>query len=101
MLMRVREAMQDKTATKLSGHVEVDESMIGGKSRNMHHARREQMKAAGFEKAIALGMVEQACHGFNSWAKAIYNPRTVGRDWYLRTCRFTDSRNAQGLDAGR
>ena len=39
MLHRIREAMQDKTATKLSGEVEVDESFIGGKARNMHQAR--------------------------------------------------------------
>ena len=30
MLHRVREAMQDKTATKLKGEVEVDKSFIGG-----------------------------------------------------------------------
>ena len=42
MLHRIREAMQDKTATKLAGEVEVDESFIGGKARNMHAKRRER-----------------------------------------------------------
>jgi transposase-like protein len=61
MLMRVREAMQDKTATKLAGEVEVDESFIGGKARNMHAKRREQLitGTGGKDKAIALGMVER------------------------------------------
>jgi orotate phosphoribosyltransferase-like protein len=43
MLLRVREAMQDKTATKLASEVEVDESFIGGKARNMHRAKRERV----------------------------------------------------------
>ena len=43
MLHRIREAMQDKTATKLSGTVEVDESFIGGKSCNMHAKRRAEV----------------------------------------------------------
>ncbi len=61
MLHRIREAMQDKTATKLAGEVEVDESFIGGKSRNMHRAKRERVitGTGGKDKAIALGMVER------------------------------------------
>jgi transposase-like protein len=61
MLHRIREAMQDKTATKLKGEVEVDESFIGGKSRNMHAKRRAQVitGTGGKDKAIALGMVER------------------------------------------
>jgi transposase-like protein len=61
MLHRVREAMQDKTATKLAGEVEVDESFIGGKSRNMHAKRRAEVitGTGGTDKAIALGMVER------------------------------------------
>ena len=61
MLHRIREAMQDKTATKLAGEVEVDESFIGGKSRNMHAKRRAEVitGTGGADKAIALGMVER------------------------------------------
>jgi transposase-like protein len=61
MLHRVREAMQDKSATKLAGEVEVDESFICGKSRNMHRAKRERSihGTGGMDKAIALGMVER------------------------------------------
>src|SRR5207247_7366175 len=41
MMHRIRLAMQDEnTGGKLSGHVEVDESFIGGKARNMHKAER-------------------------------------------------------------
>jgi transposase-like protein len=61
ILHRVREAMQDKNATKLAGEVEVDESFIGGKARNMHRERRERVitGTGGKDKAIALGMVER------------------------------------------
>jgi transposase-like protein len=61
MLHRVREAMQDKSVTKLSGEIEVDESFIGGKSRNMHRSRRERVitGTGGNGKVIALGMVER------------------------------------------
>ena len=61
MLHRIREAMQDKTATKLTGEVEVDESFIGGKARNMHKERRTRVitGTGGKDKAIALGMIER------------------------------------------
>jgi transposase-like protein len=36
MLQRLRLALQDENAGKLSGNVEVDETYIGGKARNMH-----------------------------------------------------------------
>jgi transposase-like protein len=35
---RIRLAMQNGSLNKLSGHVEVDETFIGGKARNMHRA---------------------------------------------------------------
>lgn len=36
LLHRIRKAMQNGSFAKLSGHVEVDETYIGGKARNMH-----------------------------------------------------------------
>lgn len=44
MLHRIRLAMQDtETGGKLGGDVEVDETYISGKARNMHKARRERV----------------------------------------------------------
>jgi hypothetical protein len=43
MLHRIREAMQDKSSNKLGGEVDVDETFIGGKSRNMHRSKRERV----------------------------------------------------------
>ena len=62
MLHRIREAMQDKTAAKLAGEIEVDESFIGGKARNMHksvRARRPPDSRGAAGKAVAFGMVER------------------------------------------
>jgi transposase-like protein len=43
MLHRIRLALQNPTAAKLSGEVEVDETYIGGKARNMHKDRKARM----------------------------------------------------------
>ena len=44
MLHRIRLAMQDKsTGGKLSGEVEVDETFIGGKARNMHKSKLRRL----------------------------------------------------------
>lgn len=61
LLHRIRESMQDKTATKLGGEVEVDESFIGGKARNMHRSRRERVitGTGGTDKEIVFGLVER------------------------------------------
>ena len=61
MLHRIRLAMQNDPAFKLSGEIEVDESFIGGKARNMHASKREQKihgRGPG-DKAIAFGMLER------------------------------------------
>src|SRR6202167_1240730 len=42
MLQRIRVAMKDEHGGKLGGEVEVDESMIGGKARNMHRSKRAE-----------------------------------------------------------
>ncbi|MGA3095898.1 MAG: IS1595 family transposase [Bryobacteraceae bacterium] len=66
MLHRIRLAMQGKTFNKLGGpgggEVEVDESFIGGKARNMHYARKIEVQKEGRNtggKAIVMGMLER------------------------------------------
>lgn len=51
MLQRIRLAMQDDlTGGNLGGHVEVDETMIGGKARNMHKSRKHRADVQGPQK---------------------------------------------------
>ena len=64
MLHRIRLAMQAKSFTKINGDVEVDESYIGGKSRNMHKSKRarigmKQGKTPG--KVVVMGLLDR--HG--------------------------------------
>jgi len=66
MLHRIRLAMQDPTnGGKIGGpgkEVEADETMIGGKARNMHPAKRNKMRNRdNFGKAIVSAVLER--HG--------------------------------------
>lgn len=61
LLHRIRLAMQSGSFEKLSGEVEVDETFIGGKARNMHEWKRKlKIKGRGSSgKAIVLGILER------------------------------------------
>jgi transposase-like protein len=62
MLQRIRLAMQEDDSKPLSGIVEMDETFVGGKIKNMHKAKRAKaFKAPGtFKgKAIVVGMLER------------------------------------------
>src|SRR6266511_1533591 len=61
MLHRIRLAMQTGSFEKFSGTVEVDETYIGGKARNMHaHVRKQKISGTGGkDKAVVLGMIER------------------------------------------
>ena len=61
MLQRIRLAMQDETGGKVGGDVEVDETFIGGKARNMHIAqRRRRITGTGTkDKTAVMGILER------------------------------------------
>jgi transposase-like protein len=61
MLHRIRLAMQTGSFLKLSGEVEVDETYIGGKARNMHKAKRaEKIHGRGpRDKTPVIGSLER------------------------------------------
>lgn len=61
MLHRIRLAMQDDDTGKLGGEVEVDETFIGGKARNMHvdERKRRITGTGGKDKAIVFGALER------------------------------------------
>jgi len=63
MLHRIRLALQDDHSAKLSGSVEVDETFIGGKARNMHRSvRARRIKGTGGSGKVAvMGLLER--HG--------------------------------------
>src|SRR5277367_3617390 len=61
MLHRLRLSLQNHSFEKLSGEVEIDETFVGGKARNMHHKQRQarphQRGCGG--KAIVMGLLER------------------------------------------
>jgi transposase-like protein len=65
MLHRIRKAMQNGSMMKLGGAgsngVEVDETFIGGKARNMHIAKRERRitGTGGKDKTAVIGILER------------------------------------------
>jgi transposase-like protein len=62
MMHRIRLAMQDESfGSKLGGEVEVDETFIGGKARNMHLDKRERRitGTGGKDKTIVFGALER------------------------------------------
>lgn len=60
MLHRIRLALQEGTIEKIGGEVEVDETYIGGKARNMHWYKRQTKAGPGtFGKAAVMGMLER------------------------------------------
>ena len=62
MLQRIRLAMQDEFfGSKLGGEVEVDETFIGGKARNMHLSERKRRitGTGGKDKTAVMGIYER------------------------------------------
>ncbi|HTW64892.1 MAG TPA: IS1595 family transposase [Bryobacteraceae bacterium] len=61
MLHRIRLAQQGKQGGKLSGEVEIDETFIGGKARNMHKSKRARVitGTGGKDKTVVMGMMER------------------------------------------
>jgi transposase-like protein len=61
MLHRIRLALHDDSTGKLGGEVEVDETFIGGKARNMHLDKRERRitGTGGKDKTIVFGALQR------------------------------------------
>jgi transposase-like protein len=62
MLHRIRLAMHDEGNDKFSGHIEADETFIGGKARNMHPAKRKRVIGWGrgkTGKVAVAGLLER------------------------------------------
>ena len=61
MAHRIRFALHSGSFEKLTGHVEVDETFIGGKSRNMHVEKRKRRitGTGGKDKTAVMGILER------------------------------------------
>jgi transposase-like protein len=101
MLHRIRLAVQSKSFVKIGGpgsEVEVDETFIGGKARNMHKSRRIKTKVreGNWGKTIVMGMLERGGH---VKAKVVPNRRkpalhaAIGETIEKGTQLYTDEHN--------
>lgn len=63
MLARIRLAMQSQTFKKMDGHIEADETFIGGKARNMHATKRRRLgisqSRSMIGKVAVMGLLER------------------------------------------
>lgn len=61
MLQRIRLAMQNGSIVKMGGHIEVDETFIGAKARNMHKAvkKARNIKTGGMSMTPVMGLLER------------------------------------------
>jgi transposase-like protein len=63
LLHRIRLAQQGKQGGRMGGKhgVEIDETFVGGKARNMHRAKRERVitGTGGKDKTLVMGMLER------------------------------------------
>jgi hypothetical protein len=69
---RIRFALGMDSGDKLSGHVEADETFIGGKARNMHKDKRaEKITGTGTkDKTAVMGILERGKDGKASTVRA-------------------------------
>ena len=76
MLSRLRLALQSGDGGKLGGEVEVDETFIGGKARNMHAAKKRRLQISVRKsmvgKVAVMGLLER--HGDGSKFRTVVLP---------------------------
>jgi hypothetical protein len=80
MLHRIRLAMHDNSTDQFSGHIEADETLIGGKARNMHPDKRERFKGrkgrSTMGKVAVMGLLERHSEKGRSRVRARVVPNT-------------------------
>jgi len=73
---RIRFALGMDAGEKMTGHVEADETFIGGKARNMHASKRARRitGTGGKDKVPVMGILERGKDGKNSKVRTIVVP---------------------------
>ena len=74
MLQRIRLAMQNGSFVRARGQVEVDETFIGGKARNMHVGKRKVNGTGPVAMTAVQGLLERTTRKRGSQVKAMVVP---------------------------
>jgi len=77
MLQRIRLAMQNGSIVKFGGTVEVDETFIGGKARNMHKGKRKVKGTGPMAMTPVQGLLQRHAGGSRVIAKVMKNRRRI------------------------
>jgi transposase-like protein len=59
MFKQIRSMLNEDDGPKLSGKIEMDESVFGGLEKNKHASKRQHLGTGGVGKTAVFGMVEQ------------------------------------------
>jgi transposase-like protein len=103
MLHRIRLAMQSESFDRLSGHVEVDETYIGGRARNMHASKRERVikGRGGIGKVAVQGLLERNSPEKHSTVRVEVVPTTRKRILQRNVRSFVEPGSTVHTDALR
>lgn len=101
MLHRLRLAVQHKTFEKVCGHVEIDETYIGGKARNMHKDKRARVikGTGGMGKVAVMGLLERNSPEKHSTVRVSVVPNVRKRGLHARVREHVKPGSAVYTDA--
>jgi transposase-like protein len=98
---RIRCMLGLESPNKLSGHVEADESFIGGKARNMHAGRRARKitGTGGKDKTAVMGILERSKDGKHSTVRTTVVPNRKKRSLQAEVRKHVEAGSALYTDA--
>lgn len=101
MLARLRMALHLEADGKFDGHVEADETFIGGKARNMHAAKRKRLGISQSQsmigKVAVMGLLQRHGDGSRVRLEVVKNRKkhqleaTIGQHVEVGTNLYTDA----------
>ncbi len=77
MMHRIRLALQSGSMEKMSGEVEVDETFIGGKARNMHKGKRKAKGTGPVSMTAVQGLLQRHSNGSKVILKVMKNRKRI------------------------
>jgi transposase-like protein len=98
---RIRLALGMATPEKLSGHVEADETFIGGKARNMHQSKRARKitGTGGKDKTPVMGILERGKDGKHSTVRTTVIPNRKKSALHAEVRKHVEAGSALYTDA--